>query len=138
MSPFSVQNLCLSLKNISYIKSNLINEKYKFCMEFEKELDIPNGNYSEDVFDFIYNLYDNRRIFKDSRFTSILSDFISFNFLQFHDVMEYISNIYNEMIFLGKDYFFSIFKFDHEDSNYMNKKFKDNRAENIEKLLKHF
>lgn len=138
MTPFSVQNLLMSLSNIKDVKDNIVEYKFNFCTEFEKELGLQSSKYSEDVFDFLYNIFDYKKVFKPIRFSQILSDIFDMDFKSFFVVKEYFTNMYTEMVFLNRDYFFSIFKFDHSDPNYISKKFMENRTENLEKLIKNF
>lgn len=138
MTPFAIQNLCMKLKNIQSVKDNIVQEKYNFCIDFEIELELPSSSYSENVFDFIYNIHDYKKVFIGNRFSQIMSDIFDMDFRNFSIVQEYISNMYTEMVFLNRDYFFSIFKFEHADASYIGKKFMENRQENVEKLITHF
>lgn len=138
MTPFSIQNLCMKMRNIKSIKENITEEKYTFCIDFEKELGLQKGNYSEDLFDFIYNIHDYKKVFLGNRFNKMISDIFDMDFKNFFIVQEYISNMYNEMVFLNRDYFFSIFKFDHDDPAYIGKKFMENRQDNYDKFIKNF
>ena len=99
---------------------------------------LQKGNYSEDLFDFIYNIHDYKKVFLGNRFNKMISDIFDMDFKNFFIVQEYISNMYNEMVFLNRDYFFSIFKFDHDDPAYIGKKFMENRQDNYDKFIKNF
>lgn len=138
MIPFSIQNLFMKLKNFSSVKSNIIEEKFTFCKEFEKELELGSGKYSEDIFDFIYNIFEYKRVFDGNKFNKIVSDIFDMNFLEFEEVTEYISSIYIEMVFLNKNYFFDILKLNHDGIEYVEKKYHDNKREIREKLINHF
>lgn len=126
------------MRNPKNVRDNIVEEKYSFCTEFEKEMGLQNGAYSEDIFDFIYNIYSYKRIFKGKKFEQVLSDVFDMDFSKFVEVSNYIQQIYNEMVYLNRDYFFSVFKFNHEDPDRMGHEFMKNLSENYSKFMEHF
>jgi len=139
MTPFSVQNLCIKMSAIQYLKGqSLVAEKFKFCTEFEKELKIEKGSYSEDIFDFVFNVYNFKKVYTSTKFKQLLSNFLDLNFLDFTDAKQFIENSYAELVFLNRDYFYSIFKFDHDDPSYIGQKFMENIKENHAKMIENF
>jgi hypothetical protein len=135
---FCLQRLCLDLRNFQTLDSNFSFFKYNFCIDFEKEIDIPKSQYSEDVFDFLYNIYNHKKVFKGNKFKQIQDDFLGLNFNKVIEVGNYINNIYTEMAFYNRDYFYEIFKFDDNDPKKIAESFGKNLQENYDKFLKHF
>lgn len=124
---------------IQYLKGqSLVAEKFRFCTDFEKELNIGKGEYSEDIFDFVYNIYNFKKVYTPTRFRQLLSDFLDLKFLDFVDTKQFIEGSYAEMVFLNRDYFYSIFKFDHDDPVYISTKFVENIKENHAKMIENF
>lgn len=138
MTPFSVQNLIMKLQNMSNIKNNIVAEKFNFCVSFEQELGLQNSKYSEEVFDYLYNIHDYKRIFKPERFKQILTDIMDANFMDFSLVMQYINQMYQEMVYLNRDFIYELFNIKHEDPEHITLNFLKNKNQNIEKFLKHF
>jgi len=135
---FSLQRLCMELRDFVNLKENFSIIKYNFCTEFEKEIDMGQSKYSEDVFDFLYNIYDHKKVFKGNLFKQILSDFLDLDFKKFIDVGNYINNIYTEMAFYNRDYFYEVFKFNDSDPIKIAESFGRNMQENYDKFIKHF
>jgi len=128
----------MELRDFVNLQENFSTIKYNFCTEFEKEIDMGQSKYSEDVFDFLYNIYDHKKIFKGNLFRQIQSDFLDLDFKKFIDVGNYINNIYTEMAFYNRDYFYEVFKFNDSDPVKIAESFGRNLQENYDKFIKHF
>ena len=138
MTPFSIQNLIMKCKNIRLVKDNLVEEKYNFCVNFEKEKIGMGGYYPEEIFDFIYNIYDNKKIFKPIDFNNIINDIFDMDFNDYLNVLSYIKEKYNLMAYLMRDYFCKVFKIDDDNTEKINRDFIDNIKENRVKLIEEF
>jgi hypothetical protein len=138
MTPYSIQNLLIKCGNIKSVKDNIVEEKYNFCVSFEKEENAPKGYYPEEIFDFIYNIYDNRRVFRPADFNNIINDIFDMNFQNYLSVLDYIKEKYNLMAHLMKDYFCKVFRIDTDDTEIIYRNFMDNLKENRIKLIKEF
>lgn len=115
MTPFSIQNLIQDFIGLNSI--DLVATKFRFCNDFEKELNLPNGDYSESIFDFLFNFFNNKKFFSDHKFKEIRGILLDVDYLNFSEVKTLINSIYSEIIVKGKDYFLGIMginKFDLE------------------------
>jgi len=134
---FSLQRLCMVFEDFKSIKNNFDTAKYNFCIDFEKEYDIP-GKYSEDIFDFLYNIYDYKKVFKDNDFKKLRSDFLDLNFKNFIVVNRFINDVYQEIVLLSKTHFYEFFKLKGSNDKELAEDFGRNLQTNIEKFVAHF
>ena len=134
MTPFSVQKLSLLLESKDPKNFDIVNSKFLFCVEFESELNINKNNYSEDVYDYFYNLYEYRKTFRYNRWLEILEDSLNIDFKNIKLVTHYINNIYEEMIRTNSSYFLNLFKFKSHKIDGINNEFL-NRAEECREII---
>lgn len=97
MTPFSVQMLVLQFKE-NFKPTNSLEElkelsskKGIFCSHFEIELKTGVNSFSEDVFDYAYNLFFLKKTFTEKRFNELLEEFLSFDFRN----SVFLSSIFN-------------------------------------------
>ena len=119
-TPVTIQKLLNYLKAFEKVKSNLLEYKIAFCNAFEKEVKCVGEVYSEDVFDYIYNVYDNRNVFKiEEAFKFQVAEFKSLDFYKQGEVQLYIAKEYERMLFLGRDHFMRVLSLNHDDPAYI-------------------
>ncbi len=138
MLPFSVDKMIMEMRhNIEDIKHNIIKYKYSFCCEFEKELGIGASEYSQTIFDYLFNLFYFKQAFGDN-FKKYVQEFKDVNFKSAVATCNYISSKYQEFIVIYKQHFFDYFGFKHEDPLYITRKIHDNRKNVREKLMEYY
>ena len=139
MLPFSVDKLIMDMSHdMDIIKHDIINRKHSFCVSFEKELSLQVGDYSQSVFDYVYNLFFFKQAFKKEELKRLVEEFKDMNFLNSANTCQYISKKYLEFIVIYKKHFMDYFGFNHEDPLYMHRKIQANKSDIIQKLLEYY
>ena len=58
MLPFTIDRIIMDMNhNMKDIVNDIIPWKYKFCNDFETELGLETSEYSQSVFDYLFNLF---------------------------------------------------------------------------------
>jgi len=139
MLPFTVDKILMDMNHeMDDISKNIVKWKYKFCLDFERELQLEPSEFSQTVFDYIFNLYFFRKAFGKLDFKRYVEDLKDLNFLNTAKTCEYINKKYGEFIIVYKKYFMDYFGLSHEDPLYIERKFHDNRAEMRNKILEYY
>lgn len=139
MLPFTIDRLILSMdEEIEEISKNIMPYKFKFCTEFENELGMDPSEYSQSVFDYVFNLYFFSKAFDKVTFKRYLDELRGLNFLNPAETCDYISKKYLEFIFSYKKYFMDYFGFNSEDPYYIQRKMQANRSEITRKLVEYY
>jgi len=113
MIPMSVQRLVMELDSTNLKTFDLVESKFNFTLNFESELNLSQGKFSEDLYDYFYNLFTYRKGFRHDRFKEILEDSMKIDFKQPSLVLRYIDDIYNELLVCNSGYFKSLLKIDN-------------------------
>jgi hypothetical protein len=136
MLPFSVDRLLIAMSNdFDLVKKDIVSYKFNFCNEFEKELNLEVGEYSQLVFDYIFNLYNFRQAFGRDEFRSLIEDVKDMNFSNHSTISDYVSLKYKSFLTIYQKYFMDYFGFKHADPLYMSRKIEGNREEIRGKIL---
>lgn len=139
MLPFSIERLIMDMEyDISSISTDLIRCKFKFCTEFEKELSLQANEYSQTVFDYLYNLFFFKKAFGEIKFKKYLEQFKDIDFRNPSSVCGYVSKMYQVFLVSYKEYFMDYFGFNHEDPLYIQQKIDQNRSAFREKILEYY
>lgn len=148
MLPFTIDRLIMDMNhNIIEISKDIIKWKYKFCCDFEKEMDLESSNYSETIFDYIFNLFYFKRAFKEGELKKYVEEFKDLDFQRPTMIYEYLNGKtengfyhagqYAKMIVLYKNCFMDYFGFMHEDQLYIQRKIDSNKINMREKLMEY-
>jgi len=136
-TPITIQKLLNHLKDFDKVKKNLVEYKIAFCNAFENEVNCVGEVYSEDLFDYIYNVYENKKVFKTEEvFQYQVREFKSLDFNQQGEVQLYIAKEYQRMLFLGRDHFMQVLSLNHDDPAYIAIAVKRNPSKTREALRK--
>jgi hypothetical protein len=104
--PFCVQKLILKLKqDYSNAKKMELEEKAYFCNAFEKELSLPVSDYSEQVFDYIFNLFYSKNAFKFNEFQEYLDEVLSLDYKRTVFVAAFFNEKYGKMVTIYPEFF---------------------------------
>lgn len=137
--PFCVDKIMMEMKHdMAQISKDIVKHKYKFCCDFEKELGMEPSEYSQAIFDYIFNLYNFKKAFGEESFRKNIEEFKDINFLNASLASSYINNKYREFITVYKTYFMDYFGLKYEDDYYIAKKIHDNRKDFKQKLLEYY
>lgn len=148
MLPFSIDRLLLEMQEeMDIISRDLVNRKFRFCNSFEKELDLEPSEYSQMIFDYIFNLFHFKNAL-GTDFKKYLEEFKDLDFNNNYSISNYLNggiNIdgsfrpgkYMEFVMKYKQYFMDYFGFNHEDPLYIQRKFNDNKSSLIQKLMEY-
>lgn len=139
MIPNSISKMIVDMKHdMTSISNNIVKWKYKFCVDFEKEMDIEPSNYSQSIFDYLFNLFFFKKAFSELDFKKYLNEFKELNFRDIFDVSDYIKKKYQEFIIKYKTFFMDHFGFKHDDPMYIERKIQDNKKQTVQKLLEYY
>ena len=138
MLPFSVDNMILEMRHeMDKISSNIVKYKFKFCNEFEKELNLEIGEYSHNVFDYLFNLFYFKKAFGDVEFRKLVEEFKDMNFLDIQTTCAYFNMKYQYFIIAYKKHFLDYFGFKNDDPALIQRKMDSNKNEILDKLLRY-
>lgn len=136
MRNVSINNILYNLHhNLIHVKKNVMEYKLKFCNNFEEEYMMERGNYSEIVFDYLFNLYTYRKYIEPHLFKKIIDEFYSLDLKKSKEVGDYISKKYIELLVLFKKNFMDHFRLNHDDELYIQRKIENKRDEFRDKLV---
>jgi len=136
-TPFSIQKLIFSCRqDFTDIKNNIVSYKLRFCQAFERELSLPTSPYSENVFDYIYNLYYVKVAFNDREHNLWVADVLDADYTAIIGVQKFIEHSYQQMLLKNRDHILRVLKMDHDDPQYAAHMFQKNIRENVSLLMK--
>jgi len=128
-TPVVVLKLLNYLRDFDKVKKRLVEFKVAFCNAFEEEVECIGEVYSEDVFDYIYNVYDNKKVFKTEEvFAFQVNEFKSLDFHSQSEVQLYIAKEYQRILVMGKEHFMRVLSLSHDDPEYVRVAFQRNPA----------
>lgn len=138
MTPFSVQKLLINMSDFNHIKSNIVSSKFSFCTEFEKEMNISQGYFSESIFNYVFSLFVLKEAFcktnKELIFKQYIEDFEEWNFTNSIEVSDNINKRYKKIVIISKEYMLHMLKMNNDDSDYISRKFESDKVKNFEIL----
>ncbi len=138
MLPFTIDKLIMDMDDdMDTISHNIIEWKHQFCVNFERELDLEVGDYSQSVFDYLFNLYFFKKAFGKVEFKRYLEEFKDINFRNSFQACNYISQKYMEFIVLYKKHFMDYFGFNHEDPLYIQRKIDKDKSGMRQKIMEY-
>jgi len=138
-TPIAVQRLFLELRgNFANVKINIVQVKTVFCNSFEIELNLPRGqSYAEDVFDYIYNVFDNQRAFESKElFAAFTREIRNWDYKYVVEVTDLIKQGYQSLLTIGIEYFSRSLGIKHPDANYAHRVMERDKKQLRERLLK--
>ena len=120
------------------VEKNIVKYKYNFCCDFEKEMDFDVSEYSQGIFDYLFNLFKFKKPLGELVFKKNLDEFKGMNFKNPSELNDYIKNKYPQLIMANKQYFMDYFGFKHEDPLYMSRKIDANKDQFRQKLMEFY
>ena len=139
MLPFSVDRMILEMRHdMDAISHDIIKHKFNFCNAFEKELGLGASEYSQTVFDYLFNLFFFKKAFGDADFKRLIEDVHDLDFQNPQQTCAYISAKYSDFLVVYHKYFMDYFGFNHQDDLYIARKINDNRETFRRKLLEYY
>ena len=139
MIPYSVDKLILNMiEDMDTIKKDIVPWKFNFCNEFEKELDLEMGEYSQSVFDYVFNLFFFKQAFGKDGLKKKIDEIRDLNFYNSQQTCEFFSKQYLEFIILYKKHFMDYFGFSHDDPLHIQRKIDSSKGSIGQKLLEYF
>ena len=139
MLPFTIDNMILDMfYEMDEISKNIVKYKYKFCIDLEKELSLDVSEYSQNIFDYLFNLMFFKKAFTREDLRKYLNEFKGLDFKNISEVSSYINIKYGEFVIKYKNYFMDYFEFSHEDPLYIQRKIHDKKNHVYEKMLSYY
>lgn len=134
-TPMVVLKFLNYLSDFDKVKNRLVEFKVAFCNAFEEEVECIGEVYSEDVFDYIYNIYDNKKVFKTEEvFAYQVNEFKSLDFHKQSEVQLYIAKEYQRLLMMGKEHFMRVLSLTHDDPEYIRVAFQRNPSKTRDSL----
>jgi|ERR1700679_604354 len=104
-SPICLEELLMTAKESGFYKEGTMDFMYAkayFCNKFDMQMKSEdNPEYSENIYDFIYNLYAHKAYFHHRDFERILAEFKDQDFKDRDNIAYFISIIYNKLVRAG-------------------------------------